>query len=274
MTGPLKKPRDCEAPDARAYWQIHQPFREHRLKPGILAIDIGGTGLKAVVLNAAGTMETARERVPTPHPCPPEALLAALQTMVEKLPPFDRISAGFPGVVRDGVILTAPNLGTSDWAGFHLAEALSQHFGKHPVKVINDADMQGFALVDGVGVELAVTLGTGVGTALFRDGALMPHLEIAHHPMHKHKTYDEYLGDAALKKIGKKRWNKRVRYAIDLLEALCNPHRIYIGGGNAANLEVKLPDNVVIGSNDAGLIGGAKLWSKAGHTVEPIRHGA
>jgi polyphosphate glucokinase len=243
------------------------------VKLGILAIDIGGTGLKTAVLDPRGALETARQRVPTPHPCPPEVLLASVAKMAAALPAFDRISVGFPGIVRDGQIITAPNLGAADWAGFKLAEALSQQFGNCPVKLVNDADMQGFSLVSGHGIELAVTLGTGVGTALFRDGELMPHLEIAHHPIRKRKTYDEYLGDAAYKKIGKTRWNKRVRRALDLLEVLFYPQRIFIGGGNARNLEIELPENVAIGSNDAGLKGGAVLWRKQGQKISAIRYG-
>jgi len=243
------------------------------MKPGILAIDIGGTGLKTVVIDHRGEMETTRVRVPTPHPCPPEVLLDKLVGMTASLPPFDRISVGFPGVVRNGIISTAPNLGTADWAGFRLAEAISRQFDNKPVKLINDADMQGFSLVAGVGIELAITLGTGMGTALFRDGELMPHMELAHHPMHKSKTYDEYVGDAAYKKIGKKRWNKRVGRALALLEALFSPDRLFIGGGNARNLEIELPENVTIGSNDAGLEGGAAVWRKQGLKIAAIHTG-
>ncbi|ANN68417.1 ROK family protein [Bordetella bronchialis] len=233
------------------------------MKPGILAIDIGGTGLKAAVINEKGQMLAERVRVPTPHPCPPKVLLENVKRMTADLPAFDRISIGFPGVVRDGKVLTAPNLDTSLWAGFPLRQAISRTFGNKPAHLLNDADMQGLGLVSGRGLEFVVTLGTGVGTALFRDGDLMPHMELAHHPIHKNKTYDEYLGEAERKTLSKKQWNRRVRRALELIEMLFMPDRIYIGGGNAARLELAADDHIVIGSNDAGLEGGAALWRKA-----------
>jgi polyphosphate glucokinase len=233
------------------------------MKPGILALDIGGTGLKAAVINEKGQMLADRVRVPTPHPCPPDVLLDNVKRMTADLPPFDRISVGFPGVVRDGRVLTAPNLDTRLWAGFPLQQAISRAFGKLPVQLLNDADMQGLALVSGHGLEFVITLGTGVGTALFRDGELMPHMELAHHPIRKDKTYDEYLGDAARKSIGLKRWNRRVHRALELVDVLFNPDRIYIGGGNAARLNLPSDRHIIVGSNNAGLEGGAAPWRKA-----------
>jgi polyphosphate glucokinase len=233
------------------------------MKPGILAIDIGGTGLKATVINEKGQMLVERVRVPTPHPCEPKVLLAHVKQMTRDMPAFDRISVGFPGVVRDGHVLTAPNLDTSLWKGFALKQAISRAFGNKPVQLLNDADMQGLALISGRGLEFVMTLGTGVGTALYRDGELMPHMELAHHPIRKNKTYDEYLGDAVRKEIGKKRWNRRVHYALELIDILFNPDRIYIGGGNAARLDLPSDRHIAIGSNDAGLIGGAVPWRRA-----------
>lgn len=233
------------------------------MKPGILALDIGGTGLKAAVVNEKGHMLAERVRVPTPHPCPPEVLLDCVKRMTQELPAFDRISVGFPGVVRDGHVVTAPNLDTRLWAGFPLKQAVSQAFDKRPVQLLNDADMQGLALVSGRGLEFVVTLGTGVGTALYRDGELMPHMELAHHPIHKGKTYDEYLGEAARKSVGTKRWNRRVLRALELIDMLFNPDRIYIGGGNSARLDLPSDRHIIVGSNDAGLEGGAVPWRKA-----------
>ena len=233
------------------------------MKPGILAIDVGGTGLKATVIDDRGQMRSDRQRVPTPHPCPPKLFLDTIAALVKPLPEYDRIALGFPGVVRDGRVLTAPNLGTEDWAGYSLAAALSKRLGGAPVRMINDSEMQGLALVEGKGLELVVTLGTGVGTALFRDGALAPHLELAHHPLHKNKTYDEYLGNAAFEKAGKKRWNKRVKRMLEVLDILMHPDLVHIGGGNAKHIDFELPKGVVIASNEAGLEGGAGLWRDA-----------
>ena len=227
---------------------------------GILALDIGGTGLKAAVIDDTGKMVTDRVRVATPHPCPPQVLLDAVAGLVAPLPAYDRNSVGFPGVVRDGKILTAPNLGTEAWAGFDLADGLSKRLGGRPVRIINDAEMQGFGIVKGQGLEMVMTLGTGCGTALFRNGELMPHMELAHHPVHHDKTYDEYLGRAASDETGKKHWSERVLRVVGILYTLLHYDHLYIGGGDAKHIEAKLPDNVSIASNDAGLEGGAALW--------------
>jgi polyphosphate glucokinase len=240
------------------------------LKPGILAIDIGGTGLKAAVLDDLGSMRSERVRVETPHPCPPALLVDMVVALVKDLSAYDRISIGFPGVIRDRKVLTAPHLDTELWAGFPLAEQLSKKLGGHPSKIINDAEMQGLALIKGKGLELAITLGTGVGTALFRDGEVMPHMELAHHPMRHGKTYDELLGDAAYQDAGKKRWNKRLRRALVLLDVLLHPDRVILGGGNSRHVDTDdLPASVSIGSNAAGIEGGAALWKGANHSVKP-----
>jgi polyphosphate glucokinase len=156
------------------------------------------------------------------------------------------------------VIFTAPNL-DGKWHRFHLADALSKKLGK-PVRVANDADVQGWGVIAGDGVELVITLGTGFGSALFLDGKLVPNLEIAHHPFQKDQTYEEKLGDAARKKIGKKKWNKRLLKAIQTLEHAFNYDRLYIGGGNAKKIITKLPSNTRIVENVAGLLGGIALW--------------
>jgi polyphosphate glucokinase len=225
----------------------------------ILAIDIGGTGLKAAIIDADGKMKGDRVRVDTPHPCPPSLLVDTLTKLVAPLAAYSRISVGFPGVVRQGKILTAPHIGPDGWEGFPLGATLSSKLGK-PVRLINDAEVQGLGLIKGQGIELTLTLGTGAGTGLFRDGELMPHMELAHHPITKSKTYDDYVGEAARAKIGNKRWNKRVKYITEVLFTLFHYDRLYIGGGNTRHLKVDLAKNVTIGSNDAGLDGGAALW--------------
>ncbi|MEP6664057.1 MAG: ROK family protein, partial [Verrucomicrobiota bacterium] len=145
----------------------------HKKPKNILAIDVGGTGLKASVIGPNGKMLVERVRVETPYPCPPKTLVDALIKLVKPLPKFDCVSVGFPGVVRDGKVLTAPHFGNKIWQGFELAKALQAGLRK-PVRLINDAEMQGLAAIRGSGLELVITLGTGVGSALFRDGKLMP----------------------------------------------------------------------------------------------------
>jgi polyphosphate glucokinase len=225
-----------------------------------LAIDIGGSGIKAVLLDEAGTITSERERVPTPEkPIAPEVLTRALDAVAAPLGAFDRVSVGFPGYVRDGRILTAPNLGTETLGGFDLQQALSDHWGK-PVRVLNDADVQGFGAISGHGIEMVLTLGTGAGTAIFRDGEVMPHLELAHHPISGKKTYDEYVGNDARRKKGKKGWNKRVAKIIDVLRTVVRFDHLYIGGGNAKDLSFALPHDVSVVPNTDGLTGGIALW--------------
>ena len=223
-----------------------------------LAIDIGGTGLKALVLGPDGNALTERVRVPTPRPASPELMLPALFHLVEPLGEFDRVSIGFPGVVVDGKTLTAPNLHTS-WQGFHLAEEVTAHL-KRPTRVLNDAGVQGYGVIQGEGVELVLTLGTGMGCALYLDGSYVPNLELAHHPFRSGKTYEEYIGAAALKKVGKKKWNKRVARVIAQVLPVWNPRHLYLGGGNAKHLAIELPQHVTITPNIAGLMGGIVLW--------------
>lgn len=248
------------------------------LRPTTLSIDVGGTGLKASVLDAEGKLVADRVRVLTPHPCSTKALVDTLATLVAPLPLFDRVSVGFPGVVRKGIVVTAPHLvsrhGTpkspvvpkllAEWTGFDLATALRERFGR-PVRIANDADLQGLDVVSGSGLEFVVTLGTGVGTALLLDGKLAPHLELAHHPFRKGEEYDEQLGDATLRRIGFKKWHKRLEEALGNFQRLINYDRLYIGGGNARLLVGHLDPSVTIVDNVAGILGGIKLWELPDH---------
>jgi polyphosphate glucokinase len=229
-------------------------------KPRTLAIDIGGTGVKALVLDAKGKALTERARVETPKPASPAAVLAAIRSLVKDFGSFERISCGFPGVVVSGVVYTAINLGTEAWRGFPLAKKLSAAFGGVPCRALNDAGVQGFGIIEGKGTEMVLTLGTGMGCALFVDGRYVPNLELAHHPLHKKKTYEEWIGQKALKRVGKHEWNRRVRQVLDQVQPIFNPRVIYLGGGNAQRLHGKLPKNVKIGDNVAGLLGGIALW--------------
>ncbi|MGH9089153.1 MAG: ROK family protein [Acidimicrobiales bacterium] len=249
-------------------------------RPYTLAIDIGGTGLKASVLNAAGTMVTDRVRVPTTYPMPPTGeggMVPAIEKLVASLPEADRVSAGFPGMLRRGVVLSAPHYVTTAgpgseidpalvtaWDRFPLADALSGALGK-PTRIGNDADVQGLAVVTGTGLELVVTLGTGLGTALFLDGRLLPHLEIGHQPFRKGETYDEQIGEQARKDVGEARWNRRVRRVLANMQALFFYDHLHIGGGNGRRVDRDalgdLLEKITIVDNRAGILGGVKLWT-------------
>ncbi|HUA77699.1 MAG TPA: ROK family protein [Acetobacteraceae bacterium] len=230
-----------------------------------LAIDIGGSHLKAGIVDEAGrlveTQQGVRARVETPQSAVPDDILEALVRLVQPLGRFDRISVGFPGVVRNGCVLTAPNLGGSAWHGFALASGLERALGK-PVRMLNDASVQGLGAISGQGVELVITLGTGMGFALFADGRLAPHLEMGQHPARKKKTYDEYIGDAARRTVGPLRWNRRVIRTIATMKTLACYDILYLGGGNAARLAVALPEDVRTVSNETGLTGGVRLWDR------------
>jgi polyphosphate glucokinase len=247
------------APGSRSNSNGHPPAQSART----LGFDVGGTGLKASVLNARGKMMVHRQSIDTPSPCPPKVLVKALVDLAKLLPAFDRVSVGFPGYVRGDKVITAPEFGSDAWPGFDLVQALKTEFGK-PVRLLNDADMQGLAVIKGDGLELVITLGTGVGTALFRDGELMPHLELAHHPAHKGADYNGYLGKKALKKIGKKKWNHRVRRMIRVLHDLFHFDKLYIGGGNARNITLKPNAHLKLISNQNGILGGFTVWNQKG----------
>jgi polyphosphate glucokinase len=247
--------------------------------PFTLAIDIGGTGLKASVLSKDGTMVADRVKVDTTYPMPPDGeggLVPTLAKLVKPLPEADRVSCGFPGMVRRGHVLSAPHFVTKKgpgtpvdpklfaaWSDFDLATTLTSALGK-PTKVANDADVQGAAVVEGKGLELVITLGTGYGTAVFMDGSLLPHLEIAHQPFRKGETYNDQLGEAARKKVGDKHWNQRVREAIACMDALFFFDHLFIGGGNARRVDRDdlgdLLPRITVVDNTAGILGGIKLW--------------
>lgn len=240
--------------------------------PTTLAIDIGGTGCKASVLDVEGHKLVDRVRTKTPYPCPPRVLVRELDRLTRQLPPWDRVSVGFPGFVRDGRVLTAPNLSTKRgpgtplsrklveaWAGFPLAAELEGRLRK-PTRLANDADMHGLAVIAGEGLELVLTLGTGLGTAVFLDGVPTPHLELALMPFHGRGTFQDHLGNKTRRRIGNRRWSKRVLEAVEMFDALLHIDRLYVGGGNAKKLTVDLGHRVELVDNAAGILGGIKLW--------------
>ncbi len=225
-----------------------------------LCIDIGGTGIKGMVLDADASPLNDRVRVRTPKPAIPAAVFAAVEELVAKMGDFDRVSVGFPGVVVDGVTYTAPNLGEG-WAGVALAEQLSR-LTDRPVRALNDCGLQGLGVIEGKGTEILVTLGTGMGFGLYIDGRYVPNIELGHHPFRNKKTYEQRISNAQRKAISKRKWNARVLSVIEQLTPIFNYRKLYLGGGNARYVKIdKLPENVQIVDNIAGLRGGVRIWS-------------
>jgi polyphosphate glucokinase len=227
--------------------------------PVTLTIDIGGSGLKAMLLDPSANPLSERQRVPTPEVPTPEAVLEGLEHLRAALPEFDRVSVGFPGVVKHGSTFGAFNLHPLWAAGFPLQAELEKRWQK-PVRVGNDADVAGYGAIEGKGVELVITLGTGMGAALFTNGHLCPGLELGHHPWHKEKTYEDCLGRRGLDKYGKKRWNALLQEAILQTAATFNWDKLYLGGGNTKKIDFQPGPNVQIVSNETGLLGGVALW--------------
>ena len=210
-----------------------------------------------MLLDPAGKPVSERQRVETPAIPTPPLVLRGLEQLRKALPAFDRVSVGFPGVIKRGTTYTAANLHPA-WVGYPLQAELEKRW-KKPVRVANDAAVQGYGAITGNGVELTLTLGTGMGSALFTSGRLCPGLELGHHPWHK-LTYEDYLGRRGLDKFGKKRWNKLLLEAIDQTARTFNWDHLYIGGGNTKKIDFDMPKDVKIVSNETGLLGGVALW--------------
>jgi polyphosphate glucokinase len=226
-----------------------------------LVVDVGGTGIKATLINDLGMPIGQRVRRETPRSGKPGEVMDILVELSKRFESFDRVAVGFPGVIINGIVKQAPNLGP-DWQDFNIAEVVQARLQK-PVRVANDADVQGFGAISGTGVELVLTLGTGVGTSLFVDGRLVPNVEIG----------KDTLRNKALQKIGKRKWNKRLAKFVKKLNAMFHFTRLHIGGGNSQKADLSLlPANVTIVSNVNGLIGGIALWRYGSEKpVEPPR---
>jgi len=227
-------------------------------RPFTLGVDIGGTSVKASVLSSTGALLADRVTAATPAPAAPAAVLQCVAGLTARLPRFDRISVGFPGVLKGGTVVTAPNLGTEYWSGFDLIEALADRFGV-PVRVLNDAAVHGLGVVAMDGLACVITLGTGIGCALFRNRRFLLHLELGQSPR-AHETYDQFIGQDALDKIGPEAWNSRVRESIRTVMQLTTCDVLHVGGGNAPKITFSLPAQARIVSNAAGITGGVRLW--------------
>lgn len=225
----------------------------------ILSIDIGGSRIKAILLDSTGNILIEYKRVDTPAPSTAQHVIRAIGNLVKSFPGFTHVSVGFPGYVKRGIVHTAPNLGTGYWKGIDLRKELTDLLGK-PVRVVNDADLQGLGIARGNGLEMVVTLGTGFGTSLLMDGVLLPHLELAHHPFSKDREYDEYIGNRGFLEAGAEKWNKRLQKVIATLDTVFNYDHLFISGGNAKKITFPLAANITLATNLDGIRGGAKLW--------------
>jgi polyphosphate glucokinase len=223
-----------------------------------LGFDLGGTRIKARVIDAAGNPLGEHLEAATPRPAVPDRVVPALTALADGLD-YQRVSMGFPGVVIEGVTHTAPNL-DAGWGGYPLAASLERVLGK-PVRVCNDADLAGMGAVEGRGVEMLITLGTGMGSSMFVDGVLVPNLELGHHPYGDGFTYEERVSDRALAEVGEERWRVRVFENVEQTRRIWNWRRLYLGGGNARLLRPEqLPEGVSLVGNEAGVMSAIKLW--------------
>lgn len=238
--------------------QMSEPKKELP-QSKILTIDIGGSTIKGTVLDQNGKIIQDYKKLPTPDRPTPERVLETIQKLVKDFQDYDHVSVGFPGYIKNGIVMTAPNLINDAWRNTNLNKLIGDALQK-PVRTVNDADLQGLGVVSGDGLEMVITLGTGFGTALLLDGNLLPHLELAHHAITKEYTYDNYVGDEALESKGPEKWNKRVNKVLTMLKTVFNYDRLYIGGGNSNKLTFKLEENMIIISNKDGIRGGARLW--------------
>ncbi|MEP6735538.1 MAG: ROK family protein [Chryseolinea sp.] len=239
---------------------------EPTLDDKILSIDIGGSRIKAIMLNMEGETLLDYQRLDTPSPATPKAVINTIGELAKAFHGFTKISVGFPGYVKKGVVHTAPNLGTEQWEGSNLKQMLKELLGKE-VRVVNDADLQGLGIAKGDGLEMIITLGTGFGTSLLMDGILLPHLELAHHPFSKDREYDEYVGNRGFVDAGNEKWNRRMEKVIDTLKTVFNYDHLFISGGNAKKIDFNLESNVSLATNLDGIKGGAKLWQRDHYNV-------
>ena len=245
--------------------------------PYTLAVDCGGGGIKASVLDAAGTLHAPPVRVPTPYPLPPGRLVETIAEIAGRLPHFERATVGMPGMIRHGVVVATPHYVTRSgprsavlpellaaWSGCDVRELVEARLGV-PTLVLNDAEVHGAGVVSGAGVELVLTFGTGLGSALFDGGRLAPHLELSHAPVRWGTTYDSYVGEPERARLGDAMWSRRVRRVVDGLRPVFWWDRLYLGGGNSRRIAPavleRLGGDVVVVPNEAGIVGGVRAWA-------------
>ncbi|NCA18841.1 MAG: ROK family protein [Actinobacteria bacterium] len=242
-----------------------------------LSIDCGGLFLKSSVLDDLGTMRSKPNRIPTPYPLSPELFVETIASIASELPAAYRATIGMPGMIRNGVVVAIPHYVNTKgpnskldpellnaWSGFDAQSAIAARLGI-PTLVLNDAEVHGAGIITGTGYEVVITLGTGLGFAIFYGGKLTPHFELSHATIRRNTTFDTWIGEHERKRLGSIFWSRRVRQMVEELRPVFKWDRLYIGGGNArlirpADLE-RMGDDVVIVPNTAGVAGGVRAWS-------------
>lgn len=236
----------------------------------VLGIDVGGSGIKgAIVDTKTGELVTERFRLDTPQPADPDVVAETVKKVVEHIGWEGPIGCGFPAVVREGFVKTASNI-SKKWINVSAAELFSEVTGC-PVKVMNDADVAGIAeMTFGAGKGVAgsvvmITIGTGLGSALFRNGILFPNTEFGHFKL-KGDIAERYAADSARKRedLSWKKWGKRFNQYLEEVELLLTPDLIILGGGASKKFEryedeIEIETKVVTAEllNEAGIVGAA-----------------
>jgi polyphosphate glucokinase len=242
-----------------------------------LSIDCGGLSIKASVLDNEGTMHAPAVAEPTPYPLSPTRLIEVFNSLASQLPKADRVTVGFPGMVRHGVVVHTPHYINvkgprtrldpelyEAWTGLDFRSMIEKNFNL-PTLMLNDAEVHGAGVVAGFGFEVVMTLGAGLGCAVFDGGKLAPHIELSHAPIRRSMNYDTWIGEHERRRLGDTFWSRRIRSMISDLRPVFHWDRLYLGGGNARRIKpsdlAALGDDVVIVPNAAGIVGGVRAWN-------------
>jgi polyphosphate glucokinase len=250
------------------------------VKVTTLTVDCGGTGIKASVIDKTGRVLVDFPYLKTPYPLSPSKLIEIIQDFVKADPRIKRVTVGLPGMIRGGKVIVIPHYinangprGAVDptlkkaWYGFEMQSILQKRL-KLPTLVLNDAEVHAAAVIQGKGLETILTFGTGLGSAIFSDGKLAPHLEISHATIRYGKSIDTWIGEQARRRLGNQLWSRRVKNLIQELYPMIVWDKLYIGGGNAQRISksaLKSFDyKVKLIPNSAGVTGGVKAWDLQG----------
>jgi len=250
------------------------------VKVTTLTVDCGGTGIKASVLDKTEKVLIDFPYLKTPYPLSPSKLIEIIQDFVKADLRIKRVTVGLPGMIRNGKVVVIPHYINTNgprsavdpnlkkaWYGFDMQSILQKRL-KIPTLVLNDAEVHAAAVIEGKGLETVLTFGTGLGSAIFSDGNLAPHLEISHATIRYGKSIDTWIGEQARRRMGNQLWSRRVKSLIQELYPMIIWDKLYIGGGNAQRISksaLKSFDyKVKIIPNSAGVTGGVKAWDLLG----------